>query len=131
MVMRTNVKNKIILALGSNTDQEMNMMKVEQLLKDLFGEVAFSTQLWTMPIGLTSEKFINCLAFIKTTHGLPQVSRAIKQLERKCGNTKAERSKGLIKMDIDILKFNDTIFHEDDWERNYIKTLMKQDPFDI
>ena len=56
--MRTNVKNKIVIALGSNTEQEMNMMKVEQLLKDLFGEVVFSTQLWTMPIGLTSEKFI-------------------------------------------------------------------------
>jgi 2-amino-4-hydroxy-6-hydroxymethyldihydropteridine diphosphokinase len=127
--MKAGVMNKIILALGSNTDQEMNMMRVEQYLRDLFTDIAFSTHLWTEPIGIQSDRFINELAFIKTRHGQQQIVRAMKQLEKRCGSTKAERTKNIIRIDVDILQFNDIRLKEDDWNRDYIKLLIKQDPF--
>ncbi len=127
--MNTDVKNNVILAIGSNTEQNVSFSKAERHLKALFPGIVFSTQMWTNPIGMQSDMFLNELAFIRTMHGQMQIIRALKQLERKCGSVKAERSKNIIRIDIDVIQFNDIRLKEEDWEREYVKTLIKQNPF--
>lgn|SRR5574344_179777 len=122
-------KNKLILALGTNYNQEMNMFMAEHLLKKLLPDIIFTEQRWTKPIGIKSDRFLNKLAFAMVDHGVPQIERALKNIEHKCGNTKAERSKNIVKIDIDILLVGETKYHIMDWERNYIKDLIKQDPY--
>lgn len=123
--------NRIILSIGSNTCQEENMNKAYVKLRALFPTISFSTILWTDPIGIVSDRFMNRLAFFTNNHGLPQIERALKQMERSIGNSKTERKQGIIKIDIDILLFNDQKLHENDWDRYYIKELLKQSPFDL
>jgi 2-amino-4-hydroxy-6-hydroxymethyldihydropteridine diphosphokinase len=122
-------KNKLILALGTNTNQEKNMFMAEHLLRKLLPDIVFTEPRWTQPIGVKSDRFFNELAFAMVNHKMLQIERAIKNIEHKCGSTKAERSKNIIKIDIDILLVGDTKYHIKDWERKYIKELIKQDPY--
>ena len=52
---------KTIIALGSNHNQEENISKAQTLLKQRFKNVKFSDKQWTEPIGITSDKFLNCI----------------------------------------------------------------------
>ncbi len=52
---------KTVIALGSNCNQEENISKAQTLLKQRFKNVKFSDTQWTEPIGITSDKFLNCI----------------------------------------------------------------------
>ena len=121
-----NEMTKLVLALGSNTDPESNMAMAKQLLASMFKNVTFSNELWTDPIGIASGRFLNCLAVGYTGHGYNQVQQALKRLETKIGNTKANRLKGIVKIDVDVLKYGDRKYHTDDWERGYVQQLICQ-----
>lgn len=117
---------KLVLALGSNTDQESNMAIAKELLANMFENVTFSSSLWTAPIDMESGRFLNCIAVGYTGHGYDQVHQALKRLEIQIGNTKANRSKGIVKIDVDVLKYGDRKYHTDDWERSYVQQLIRQ-----
>lgn len=96
----------------------------------MFGsDIVFSRSVWTAPIGIDSDNFLNCLVFTHTTHKLEYIIKAMKHIERLCGNRKRARSNNIVKMDIDVLRYDEIILHENDWSRNYIKELMKDCPF--
>jgi 2-amino-4-hydroxy-6-hydroxymethyldihydropteridine diphosphokinase len=120
---------KFILALGTNDNQEMNMFLAEHLLKKMLPKIVFTRPIWTKPIDLTSDNFLNEMAFGYTSHGTSQMERAIKHIERKCGCIKGERTKGVVRMDIDILLIGNEKYHVADWDRDYIKQLLLEDPF--
>lgn len=123
-------KKKLILLLGSNFNQESCISEAMSKLEDMFNhDVIFSRQLWTNPIEIESDMFLNCIAFTQTAHKLEQVKRAVKNLEHICGNTKRARNRNIIKMDIDILQYDNQILHERDWTREYVKELLKDSPF--
>lgn len=117
---------KILLCVGSNYMPEENMVRAKGLMKDLFPDIFFTRDVWTEPIGINSDKFLNCLASAYTYHGIKQIEMAIKQIEHKCGRKKPEAHNGIIKMDIDILLFGDMKLHEDDWNRPYISELIEE-----
>ncbi len=117
---------KLIIAFGTNIDQEANMRIAERLVRRLFPEIDFTRPMWTDPIDIDSDKYLNRLACTYTRHDLPQIERALKQIEHKCGRSRAECTKGIVRMDIDILRYGDQRYHSKDWQRPYIKTLMEQ-----
>ncbi len=121
---------ELILALGSNCDQETCMHEAISRLKDMFGsDIVFSEQMWTAPVGIESDKFLNCLVFTHTSHNLGNVTKAIKHIEKMCGSRKRARTNNIVKMDIDILKYGEQVLHENDWTRDYVIKLMKFSPF--
>lgn len=115
---------RMLISIGSNNFPEDNMIRAKKMMENLFTDIKFSKDVWTEPIGLNSEKFMNCVAQTYTYHGLKQVSRALKQIEHKCGRKKPETRNGLISMDIDILLFGSFKLHEEDWNRPYISELI-------
>ncbi len=117
---------QVILALGTNVNQERNMKQVRQLLADTWPYMKFTTQKWTQPIGMASALFYNCLAYTKVEESLEELTEKVKNMERICGNTGAERSLNRIQMDIDILLYGDKKLHKDDWQRDYIQELMNE-----
>lgn len=120
---------QVILALGTNVNQERNMKQVMQLLADTWPDMKFTTPKWTQPIGMASAQFYNCLAYTEVEESLEELTEKVKTMERICGNTEAERSLNRIQMDIDILLYGDKKLHIDDWQRNYIQELMKEIEF--
>ncbi len=118
--------NKIIIALGSNTDAEKHVDAAKRMIEDVFHDVVFSSSLLTEPIGIDSDKFLNCLAVAFTELSMEETERALKRIERSCGDNDADRREGRILMDIDILEFGEARHHVGDWERDYVKTLLKE-----
>ncbi len=123
-------KKELIISLGSNYDQEACMLRAKTEIRNAFGpDTMFSEEVWTSPIGIESDLFLNCLVFIRTSLKLEQLGRSLKQIESLCGNNKRARADNIVKMDIDILKYDGMRLHEKDWTREYVKNLMKACPF--
>lgn len=126
----TDVRKELILALGSNYKQREYIGLAQSCLRQrLCREIVFTRPMWTRPIGIVSAEFLNCLAFCHTTLGPEQVTEILKDIERTCGSTASERTHGIIRIDIDLLKHGDTVMHERDWSRDYITEMMKLCPF--
>ncbi|MBQ9637809.1 MAG: 2-amino-4-hydroxy-6-hydroxymethyldihydropteridine diphosphokinase [Prevotella sp.] len=117
---------EIVIAIGTNTNQEISMFLAKQLLEQLLKGIKFTEELWTLPVDIKSDRFLNCLAIGHTTHGAPQIKNALRRIENRCGDSKTARANGSVKMDIDILLYDGQRMHEKDWERPYIQTLMKE-----
>lgn len=120
---------RVILALGTNVNQERNMKQVRRLLVDTWPDMKFTTTKWTQPIGIASDLFYNCLAYAKVDESLEELTEKVKNMERICGNSGAERSLNRIQMDVDILLYDDNKLHIDDWQRDYVQELMNEIEF--
>lgn len=117
---------RVILALGTNVNQKRNMRQVRQLLADTWPDMKFTTAKWTQAIGMASDLFYNCLAYTEVEESLEKLTKKVKNIERICGNSGAERSLNRIQMDIDILLYGDNKLYIDDWQRDYIQELMNE-----
>lgn len=118
-------QNYIIISIGSNYNQKENISFAKKKLTGMLGEqTSFTRDMWTEPVGIQSEKFINCICISSTKHTLLQLTKAFKQLERKCERSKKNDLINKIPLDIDILLYGDRRYHEKDWERQYIQELL-------
>lgn len=119
-------KQKMLIALGTNVNQKQNIQKAMDLLRKTWHDILFTKLKWTKPIGMDSDLFYNCLAYTKVDEDLPQVQQILKNIEKTCGNTEADRALQKIQMDIDILMFGTHKLHEHDWQRSYIQKLIQE-----
>ena len=118
-------KHKVVVAIGSNSHQEENLQKAKTLIEQHFTETAFSSTLWTKPIGMDSDMFLNALAVFTTAHDIERTTEELKEIEAECGNTEKKREEGIVSMDLDVLLFDKEKRHNDDWSRPYIQTLLE------
>ena len=124
-IMETN--KKLIISIGTNIEQETNMLKAEIMLVKLFGDkILFTDNIWNDPVDIDSDLFLNRLAAVNTPHGLLQLQRAFKQIERHVGASKGEKRRGIVRIDIDILQYDEERLHVEDWNRPYVEKLLKQ-----
>ena len=118
-------ENYIIISIGSNYNQKENISFAKKKLAGMLGEqTCFTRDMWTEPVGIQSEKFINCICISTTRHTLLQLTKAFKQLEKKCERSKKNDLISKIPLDIDILLYGNQRYHEKDWERQYIQELL-------
>lgn len=116
----------ILLALGSNVAAELHIEQAKARLSAVFPQLQFSRSLITPAIGIVSPPFINCLAEGYCSAPLEGVIVALKDIEAQMGSVSEERKKGIVKIDIDLLQFDNTKRKSDDWSRNYIQLLLNE-----
>lgn len=116
----------VVIALGTNTDHNRNMDKAMSLISRAVRDVRCSRRIWTEPIGIASGRFLNMLVSGSCRLSLQELKMEIKSIERECGRTIEEQRNGIVRMDIDILKYDNKTEHADDWDREYIKELIKE-----
>lgn len=116
---------RIIFSLGSNFEQQANMNHAKELLCTFFKDIRFSPLVWTKPIGFVSDRFLNGLASALSPYTMEQTVEVLKNIELACGSCDWEKKNNLIRMDLDLLQYSQDLFHIDDWERAYIKNLIK------
>lgn len=119
-------RHKTIIAIGSNYEQDHNVDEASARLKLILSDVRCSKRLWTEPIGIVSDKFLNRVISGYTLLPLEQLTDTLKTIEQECGRSEKSQRHGVIPMDIDILEFDGNRLHEDDWSREYIKELSKE-----
>ena len=138
----------IIISLASNFNQEANLEAARTALTQLLVEAHFTSAKWTEPFGIIdhgpwtidhsssanngqcsmfngqSEKYLNQLCSGTTAFGPNLLSEVLKETEKRQGRTHNED--GIVTLDLDLLQYDDQRFHLRDWERPYVKDLIKE-----
>ncbi len=117
--------NKGLLSIGTNYDRETNLNICHQLLNDLFSDIIYSDTSITTPYGIDYENnFLNQLAVIYTDKNKEEISQLLKSLEKKMGRDSLDKQNGIVKIDIDLVIWNDEILKPADINRSYIADLL-------
>ena len=117
---------RILIALGSNHEQAKNVAFAMERLHSFFPGISFSRMLWTEPIGIASDRFVNALALADTDKEQEEVERILKQVEKECGRSREEKMRNIIRLDLDLLQRGTVRLREQDWERDYIRLLLQE-----
>lgn len=93
----------------------------------MFHGITFSDAILNPAIGKPSDAppYSNMLARFTTTVSEEDLKRKLKKAEALLGDTQQLRKSGIIMMDLDILQYNSEKRHLPDWERDYIKQLLR------
>lgn len=118
--------HNVILAIGTNINHHENMMYARKLLKHILRNEICSGFMWTKPIDIDSGDFLNAVIKADTELEMNELEAELKNIEQDCGRNKEESMHRIIRMDIDILAYDDIRLHADDWNRGYIKKLMDE-----
>lgn len=104
------------------------MTRVRERLTKAFPDIVFTEDLTTPAYGKPADAlpYANCLAKATTTLNEEELRKQLKAIEKELGDTHLLRSDDIVMMDIDLLEYNGTRHHHDDWQRPYVKTLIKR-----
>lgn len=126
-IKKATIVTKFIISLGSNMLPEYHIDQAVCLLRQTFGELIVTRQLWTEPVGMESScKFLNMLVMASTAWSMQQVQDELKRIEVLCGRKPEDKAKGIVVVDADLLLYNDKRCHLNDWQRDYVKILMAE-----
>ena len=119
-------KHHVILCLGSNVDQAHHINCARTMISNQFENVCFTRSLWTKPVGPSPSPYLNCLASLETDLSYENVNKVLKGIEQQLGRTAEDKAKHVVIIDLDILKYDHTPYHLQDWERSYVKQLITE-----
>lgn len=119
------VMNKALISIGTNVNRETNLALCHELLNDAFSEIVYSNTSITTPYGNTyKDDFLNQLAFVYTSEAKEEVHKQLKSIEKKIGRNTTDKVNGKVKIDIDLVIWNEEVLKPDDMERSYIVDLL-------
>ena len=112
----------VIIALGSNVSSDF-LPRARELMGEWLSVTAASDIIATEPIGMSSPGFHNQLLECTTSLALDDLTLRTKATEQSLGR---QHGRGIVTIDIDIMQYDDTLLHPDDWNREYIRKLYFQ-----
>ena len=117
----------VVISLGANTCPDQHLDTAVELTDKILTTIYHTKRIWTVPIAICSqEMFRNMLVFGRTTLPLDTLKKHLQEIEKTCGRVPSDKANGIVKMDADILLYGDQKLHVNDWERPYVKELMKE-----
>jgi len=117
--------NKALLSIGTNEERERNLILCHQFLNKEFEDIHYSKTSVTSPYGIVyKEDFLNQLAIIYTKKEREEVALFLKKIEKEIGRNDADKKKGIVKIDIDLVIWNDEVLKPADITRSYIADLL-------
>ena len=116
-------QHEVTISLGSNENQEENLMKAREQLTQLMTEVHFTSAIWTEPINSSrKEHYLNQLCKGTTAFSEGLLCEVLKETEKRIGRIKNED--GIVVIDLDLLEYDGQRHHLRDWSRDYVKRLI-------
>ncbi|MFV0404163.1 MAG: 2-amino-4-hydroxy-6-hydroxymethyldihydropteridine diphosphokinase, partial [Bacteroides graminisolvens] len=96
-------------------------------LTEIYPSVRFSEAYLTAAEGLQNPSpFLNQVAVVHTRQTAHEVRATLKELEREAGRLPAHKQLEVIKLDADLLQFNDRVLKPADMQRSYVQRGMAQ-----
>ena len=114
--------HRVIIALGSNVSRHY-LAKGMPLFREDVHVDRQSDIIPTEAVANKSPPFANQLLRCTTDLTLDELTRLTKDTEATLGR---EHGRGVVSIDIDILRYDDTLLHLSDWEHEYVKLLFNQ-----
>lgn len=118
--------HKTILAIGTNHEPEANISRALSLLMKFITGIRQSQTLRTEAQNGATGTFNNLMLSGQTALSLEELIKTTKDIERQCGRKHGGSNSETVNMDIDIMAYDNQKLHIDDWQRDYIKTLIKE-----
>ena len=106
---------KILLAIGSNVRQTQNIAEAKRRLRRLLPSIVFGQEVWTDPVGLQSDRFLNLLAYADTTFSPAELQQRLKQIECEMGDSHENHQGGRVLIDIDLAEYDGQTIKEVVW----------------
>ena len=107
---------KITIALGSNTEQQQHIKEAIERLKTMFSDITFTQPQWTEPVGVVSDRYLNCLANFTTSLSLQQLVQQLKDIETAMGDKHENHEQGIVLIDLDVIKYGDKEVKKIAWQ---------------
>ena len=70
--------------------------------------------------------FSNQTALFETSIPAEEVRTILKRIERRNGRSPEDKAQGIVKLDIDLLKYDDCVLKPEDMEREFVLTGMRE-----
>jgi 2-amino-4-hydroxy-6-hydroxymethyldihydropteridine diphosphokinase len=99
--------------VGSNLDPERRVRQGLDALRREFGELRVSPAYRTPAEGFVGPDFINLVVAFHTAQLPGRVQQTLRQVERECGRSVAERGFCDRTLDLDLLLYGDMVRHDD------------------
>ena len=116
-----------LLCLGSNYYRTANMAYARRGLEKHFPNIRFGEEMETEAIGSRFlSPFSNQLAFFETSLSAEEVQAILKSIERENGRLPEDKMYGVVKMDIDLLKYDEQILKPEDMEREFVRLGLEE-----
>ena len=116
-----------LLCLGSNFYRTAHLAYARRDLKVFFPDIRFASELETEAIGSRFlSPFSNQVAYLETTQDREQVRGILKRIERDNGRLPEDKAQGVVKLDIDLLKFDDEVLKPADLALPYVQAGLKE-----
>ena len=121
------ITHSCLLCIGCNLDRTAHMTSARRDLENHFPGIRFGTEMETEAIGSGFlSPFSNQVAIFETTLSAEEVRAIFKQIECDLGRLPTDKSYGVVKMDIDLLMYDDDILKPKDLEREFVLEGMKE-----
>ena len=110
-----------LLCLGSNIEAPTRLSAARSALLSHFPHIRFSEEMVTEAIGSGFlSPFHNQVASLETSLPAEQVRTILKSIEQMQGRLPEDKAQGIVKLDIDLLTYDDIILKPKDMERKFI-----------
>ena len=111
-----------LLCMGSNTNRFTQLSDARKVLSEAFPDIHFGELMETQAIGSGFHSpFSNQLARFTTTLSSESVHNLFMELERHSGRLPGDKAQGIVKLDIDLLTFDNKVLKPEDMKREYIR----------
>lgn len=105
------------ICLGSNVSVAYIRMARKYLI-NLFPDIVFGEEFCTFPVRLSNPAhFTNQTAHFVSILTPEELRPVLKHLEKRAGRTLEEVQREIVRLDVDLVKYDYTVLKEEDWKR--------------
>ncbi len=115
------------ICIGSNVDRKDNLALARKRLSALFPDIRFSAEADTRPLFFRRQDlFANQVARFMSDYDADEVMLHLKSIEREAGRTPEEKSREIVRLDIDLLACDGRVYKPEDWKRDYVACGLEE-----
>ena len=121
------MKHTCLLCLGSNLDGATRLSAARHALLSHFPDIRFSQEMVTEAIGTGFlSPFHNQVAHLTTPLSAEEVRVILKQIERDNGRLPEDKANGIVKLDVDLLVYDEVVLKLKDLEREFVRIGLEE-----
>lgn len=120
--------NRAVIGIGSNLpDSENIVLECCKKIREIVENSEFSTCYETVPVStIPQPNYHNCVGIIATLKEFDDIRAIFKTMEAEAGRTKSDKQRGVVILDIDIVKWNDDVISPRDYLQDYVQIGLRQ-----
>ena len=119
--------NECWISLGSNYESAYNFKQAHNLLTELFNGITWSPAINTKPVGINNPAFfLNQVGYFKSEYSKKKIVSLLKAIELRIGRRDEDKAKEIVRIDLDLLIYNEDYIKREDLERDYVQKGIRE-----